>query len=70
MTLNHSEPLPYDELLRRYEALQLRVTRFSTVEQRLVDAQYQLDEELGRFARIHAFTSKAIHVGGDQAFAD
>jgi PAS domain S-box-containing protein len=67
---NTAEALPYDELLKRYELLQLRVTRFSTVEQRLVDAQYQLDEELGRFARIHAFTSKAIHVGSDQAFAD
>ena len=67
---NAAEALPYDELLQRYEALQLRVTRFSTVEQRLVDAQYQLDEELGRFARIHAFTSKAIHVGSDKAFAD
>ena len=65
-----AETLPYDELLKRYEALQLRVTRFSTVEQRMVDAQYQLDEELGRFARIHAFTSKAIHVGSDKAFAD
>jgi PAS domain S-box-containing protein len=66
----NAETLPYDELLKRYEALQLRVTRFSAVEQRLVDAQYQLDEELGRFSRIHAFTSKAIHVGSDQAFAD
>ncbi len=67
---NADVALTYDELLKRYEALQLRVTRFSAVEQRLVDAQYQLDEELGRFARIHAFTSKAIHVGSDQAFAD
>jgi PAS domain S-box-containing protein len=67
---NTDAALSYAELLKRYEALQLRVTRFSTVEQRLVDAQYQLDEELGRFARIHAFTSKAIHVGSDQAFAD
>lgn len=62
--------LTYDELLKRYEALQLRVTRFSAVEQRLVDAQYQLDEELGRFARIHGFTSKAIHADSDQTFAD
>ncbi|MBK8092282.1 MAG: response regulator [Verrucomicrobiaceae bacterium] len=71
LTAPHTgERLPYEELLERYEALQLRVTRFSTVEQRLVDAQYQLDEELGRFARIHAFASKAIHVRSDQDFAD
>jgi PAS domain S-box-containing protein len=70
MKPNTVESLPYDELLKRYEALQLRVTRFSTVEQRMVDAQYQLDEELGRFARIHDFTSKAFLVTSDQSFAD
>jgi PAS domain S-box-containing protein len=67
---NAAAALSYDELLKRYEALQLRVTRFSTVEQRMVDAQYQLDEELGRFGRIHAFTSKAINAVSDQEFAD
>ena len=65
-----SEQLPYDELQARYEALQLRVTRFSAVEQRMVDAQYQLDEELGRLGRIHDFTTRAIHAVGEQEFAD
>ncbi len=65
-----AELLSYADLLARYEAIQLRVTRFSVVEQRLVDAQYQLDEELGRFSRIHAFTTKAIQAGSDEAFAE
>lgn len=65
-----AEPLSHADLLARYEALQLRVTRFSVVEQRLVDAQYQLDEELGRFSRIHAFTTKAIQAGSDESFAE
>ncbi len=64
-----SEALSYEDLLARYEALQLRVTRFSVVEQRLVHAQNELDEELGRFSRIHAFTSQAIHAKSDAAFA-
>ena len=63
------EPLSYEDLLARYEALQLRVTRFSVVEQRLVHAQNELDEELGRFKRIHAFTSRAMDAESDSTFA-
>ena len=64
------EHLPYEELWSRYEALQLRVTRFSVVEQRLIEVQSQLDAELGRYSRIHAFSSSAIHAHNDVQFAE
>ena len=62
------DDLTYEELRARYEALQLRVTRFSVVEQKLVEAQYQLDEELGRFRRIHDFTTRALHAKDETSF--
>ncbi|WP_075087121.1 PAS domain-containing hybrid sensor histidine kinase/response regulator [Verrucomicrobium spinosum] len=61
--------LSMEELRSKYEALQLRVTRFSVVEQRLVEAQHQLDEELGRFRRIAAFSTAALQARSDVAFA-
>jgi PAS domain S-box-containing protein len=66
--LHAQERLSYEELHARFEALQLRVTRFSVVEQKLVEAQYQLDEELGRFGRIHAFTTKALNAKDEASF--
>ena len=62
--------LSYEALLARYEALQLHITRFSAVEQRLAEAQHRLDEEVGRFGRIHSFSNKAIHATSDASFAE
>lgn len=64
------ESLPHAELWARYQALQLRVTRFSVVEQKLIEVQSQLDAELGRYGRIHSFSNSAIHANSDRQFAE
>ena len=43
-----------------YEELQLRVTRFSVVEQKLKDTQDQLDHELTLYKRLSQFNSTAL----------
>ena len=56
-------------LKQRYDELQRRVTRFSVVEQELIDTRNRLDCELGRFGRIHAFSTRALQAASDEAFA-
>lgn len=58
----------YDSLKLRYDALQKHVTRFSVVEQELIDTRNRLDAELGRFARINVFYSKAINAPTEVEF--
>jgi PAS domain S-box-containing protein len=66
----HNEELTALEALKqRYEELQRRVTRFSVVEQELIDTRNRLDCELGRFGRIHAFSTQALQASSDEAFA-
>ncbi len=48
------------ELLQAYEQLQLRVTRFSSTEQKLIAAQDRLDHELTLYKRLSEFNSKAL----------
>ena len=57
-------------LRERYEALQQRVTRFSAVEQELINTRDRLDRELERFRRIHAFTAAAMQGRTTAVFAD
>ena len=65
-----NEEMPALEALKqRYEELQRRVTRFSVVEQELIDTRNRLDCELGRFGRIHAFSTQALHATSDESFA-
>jgi PAS domain S-box-containing protein len=65
-----NEEMPALEALKqRYEELQRRVTRFSVVEQELIDTRNRLDCELGRFGRIHAFSTQALQATSDEAFA-
>jgi hypothetical protein len=40
------EHLSYEELYKRYQDLHLRVTRFSSIEQALINARDKLDQEL------------------------
>lgn len=54
----------------RYDELQRRVTRFSVVEQELINTRDQLDHELARFARIHDFNAKAIRAKDQETFAE
>lgn len=47
-------------LLRDYQELQLRVTRFSYIEQQLKNAQDKLDHELILYKRLNQFSNKAL----------
>ena len=53
-------------LKQRYEELQSHVTRFSVVEQELIDKRNRLDCELGRCSRIHAFSIRALQAASDE----
>ena len=60
--------LPADDLLRRYEELQLRVTRFSAVEMQLVTARQRLDRQVGIHTRMQEFNARALQRMDDVAF--
>ena len=51
---------PDGDWLQRYEELQRCVTRFSSIQQGLINTRDLLDRELERFTRIHTFTSRAM----------
>jgi PAS domain S-box-containing protein len=55
-----SETPSYNELLQSYRDLQLRVTRFSSVEQELINTRDRLDHELVLYRRLQDFSNKAI----------
>ncbi len=67
--MTDQEKQPQEVLKQRYDELQRRVTRFSVVEQELIDTRNRLDCELGRFGRIHAFSTRALEAVSDEAFA-
>lgn len=50
----------FDSLLREYQELQLRVTRFSYIEQQLINAQDKLDHELVLYKRLNKFSNNAL----------
>ncbi|WP_052402940.1 histidine kinase dimerization/phosphoacceptor domain -containing protein [Methanococcoides methylutens] len=56
----NGETLNYDELKARYNKLQKQVSRFSAIEQKLVNTGDLLDQELGRFKSIQSYNKKAI----------
>jgi PAS domain S-box-containing protein len=60
----------FEALKHRYDELQRRVTRFSVVEQELIDTRNRLDCELGRFGRIHSFSTRALLAASDESFAN
>lgn len=62
------EGLPVEELLRRYEELQLRVTRFSSVELQLVAARQRLDRQVGIHTRMQEFNARALQDMDEVAF--
>ncbi len=66
---DRDETPAFEVLKQRYDELQRRVTRFSVVEQELIDTRNRLDCELGRFGRIHAFSTRALQAASDEAFA-
>ncbi len=52
------------------ERLQLRVTNFSVVEQRLIDTRFLLDQEIMRFGRMQVFNDLALKSALDPTFAN
>ena len=49
-----------DRLKQAYAELQLRVTRFSSVEQELINTRDRLDNELEMYKRLHHFNTAAL----------
>ncbi len=50
----------YEKLLKEYRDLQLRVTKFSAVEQELINIRDRLDNELEMYKRLHQYSSRAL----------
>jgi len=50
----------YEQLKKKYALLQQRITKFSVVQQELINTRNELDIELSRFSAIHDFTLQAI----------
>jgi len=55
---------------KEFEELQLRVTRFSAIEQELINTRDHLDNELARFEAISEFNRRAIVAHDFAAFAE
>jgi PAS domain S-box-containing protein len=58
----------YDDLLKQYRELQLRVTRFSVVEQQLINTRDRLDHELVMYKRLSNFNVDALNESKECAF--
>lgn len=52
--------LSHEELLEKYLELQLRVTRFSAIEQELINTRDQMDQELEIYKRLNYFHTDAL----------
>ena len=50
----------YQKLLADYRDLQLRVTRFSAIQQDLINTRDRLDHELELYKRLQNFTNQAL----------
>ena len=58
----------YDSLLKQYRELQLRITRFSVVEQQLINTRDRLDHELVMYKRLSNFNVDALNESKECAF--
>jgi PAS domain S-box-containing protein len=63
-----SEHPEYDNLLKQYRELQLRVTRFSAIEQELINTRDRLDHELVLHQRLHRYNSDVLKEAEEAAF--
>ena len=50
----------FQKLLADYRELQLRVTRFSAIQQDLINTRDRLDHELELYKRLQKFNSQAV----------
>lgn len=61
--------LDYLELKKKYEELQLRVTRFSVIEQELIHARNQMDREVLIYRQMQQFNTKALEEIDDEIYS-
>ncbi len=61
--------LEYLELKKKYDELQLRVTRFSVIEQELIHARSQMDMEVLIYRQMQQFNSKALEDISDENYS-
>lgn len=57
-----------EELYQKYLDLQLRVTRFSSIEQELINTRDQLDHELVMHKRLLEFNTEALKLNSEKEF--
>ena len=57
-----NEQLSYENLLEQNRELQLRITRFSAIQQELINTRDRLDSELELYKRKQRYSSKALRV--------
>lgn len=65
----NSTTLSYQDLKKKYQDLQLRITRFSVIEQQLINARNRLDKEVIIHRRLQAFNGRAFEEMSDEAYA-
>ncbi len=59
----------YNKLLEEYRNLQLRVTKFSAVEQAMINIRDRLDSELDMHKRMHTYSTLALKCNSENEFA-
>lgn len=67
--MNSSTTKDYEQLLKEFSELQLRVTRFSFTEQQLINTRDQLDHELVNYKRLSLFNSQALKTSSIDHFS-
>lgn len=65
-SLNNS--LDFQELKKKYDELQLRVTRFSVIEQELIHARNQMDQEVMIYRQMQQFNTKSLEDTTDEFY--
>lgn len=55
-----SDKINSEDFLQKYRELQLRVTKFSSIEQELINTRDRLDQELLMYKRLNKFNSNAL----------
>ncbi len=57
-----NKELSYEELIARYNELQLRTTRFASIEQELINTKDRLDHEIIIYKRLNEFNNAALKI--------
>ena len=63
-----NQQIEYDKLLKDFRDLQLRVTRFSAIEQELINTRDKLDQELELYKRMQHYNSEMLKRKNDDDF--